>query len=164
MRIIIFIFVTIIIFVTSCWPTEKIEDGWHGILPIKSTQTDVEQKLGSPTDVRGNYSTYETELAVINVSYSGEPCTGEDFGKWNVPRGTVLDMSIGPKADLFVSELNWDQNKYQKSGRSEIGENINLYNLKDHISINARVEPQGKELVTAIFYSPSEKYQHLKCK
>lgn len=69
---------------------------WRGIVPLKSTRAEVEQKLGKPTE-GSSWSYYyrlPNELAVI--SFQAEPCDDCGLG-WKVPAGTVTSIAIIPR-------------------------------------------------------------------
>ena len=75
--------------------------GLRSILPPRSTRTEVERELG-PLDLR--CQCYKTEKELVHVVYATGPCTG-DLPGWNVPRDTVLSLTITPYKEVAFSEV-----------------------------------------------------------
>ena len=75
--------------------------GWRGIVPLRSTRTHVERQLGL-FDVK--CQCYETEKEIVHVGYASAPCTGDVPG-WNVPRDTVLSITVSPKSEPAFSDI-----------------------------------------------------------
>jgi hypothetical protein len=83
---------------------------WRGIVPLKSTRTDVEKLLGQPNGL-GRYQ-FENERAYINYS-SG--CARMDDCICLVPKDTVIYIFVTLESDLKFSDLKIDRPKYHKT-------------------------------------------------
>lgn len=131
--------------------------GWRGIVPLHSTQKDVERLLG-PSQNGSNIYTLEDMVVVIEYSEGlCEKCW--PFG-WNVPVGTVVKITIRPtsKLDLAASGLNLGDYKITKDPEVE---GIDYYtNEKDGIAVTYRVFDQS---IDTIAYSPSAQDGDLAC-
>ena len=128
--------------------------GWHGIVPLRSTQPDVIRLLGSPT-VDGKY--YEIDDNRVYIDYSDGPCEQGKSG-WNVPRGTVVSISLAPTKDVKFSDLKIDLKKFRKSNDGELPAIVYYTNDSQGITISVS---DGE--VRNIYYNPTSKDQHLRC-
>jgi hypothetical protein len=66
-------------------------NSWRGLIPLRSTKSDVEKLLGKP--IGSNYpfsKTYEFESGKVYVHYSDGKC----LDGWNVTENTVIDFHI----------------------------------------------------------------------
>ena len=86
--------------------------GWRGLVPFHSTRTDVERLLGTHKELRGVAFIYETKDERVVVSYSAGQCKESQSNDWNVPRDTVVSITVHPNAKLLVSDLKLDKMKY----------------------------------------------------
>ncbi len=127
---------------------------WRGIIPLKSTQTDVERLLGTPTSKSDTKYLYKrpTELAVI--WFQAEPCGQCGLG-WNVPSGTVTSIGVVPRF-LYGKEKFIDVNKAVKE--KENAGFIYYSNRADGISVETF---NGR--VTQVTYTPTEQQRSLAC-
>lgn len=88
--------------------TISTSQGWQGIVPLKSTRTDVERIMGKPD--RESVNAYDFPEKSVIIKYSQRPC---DEG-WNVAPDTVLYISINPTVKKPLADLNLDLTKYKK--------------------------------------------------
>jgi len=49
-------------------------DGWKGIVPLRSTRSEVEYQLGKPVATCEYTCTYETPNERVSIVYSTDPC------------------------------------------------------------------------------------------
>lgn len=135
--------------------------GWRGIVPVRSTRTDVEKLLGSPLKLGG--SVYETETERISVFYSaGALCRGGLPGDWNVPRDTVLSLTVSPTTTLLLSDLHLNVS-YKKALDPHIQGNIYYVNEEEGARVTTRALQDGAEEVYSILYTPAATDSHLRC-
>ena len=87
---------------------------WHGIVPLHSTVEDVERLLGQSAYGRGYAYETEDERIFFQYQYEDSEC-GKIWGRWNVPLGTVLSITVYPKKKILFSDLKIDLGKYVKS-------------------------------------------------
>ena len=129
--------------------------GWRGIVPLHSTRADVERLLG-PSDERCQCF-YKTAEAKIFVEYSQSPCKGFLTG-WNVPRDTVLMITVQPEAEIRLVDLAVDLTKFKKS----FGTDTPLVHYtNDDSGVRYKVSDSG--LVRSIDYIPKRGDYSLRC-
>ena len=85
--------------------------GWNGIVPLHSTRADVERVLGRSEDPCN--CIYKTKSESVHVEYGEGTCNGFPPG-WNVPRGTVLLITVRSSNQPKITDLHIDLNRYVK--------------------------------------------------
>jgi len=138
-------------------------EGWRGIIPLRSTQADVERVLGKFVRERNcAYSVCSYYLDDVNVFvvYSSGDCKSEKPSGWNVPPNTVIRFSVYPKIKQRLSELKVDLKKYEKRQDPEIKNNVDYVDDEEGLIISVNVET---DVVQAFYYEPAAKDQHLRC-
>ncbi|MBL8206899.1 MAG: hypothetical protein JNM09_21885 [Blastocatellia bacterium] len=129
------------------------QKGWRGLIPLHSTQKDVERLLGS-SDKKG-YGSYIMEDMSVTIIYGSGICKEG----WEVTKGTVLRITVFLKKRLTLSELSLDLSLYSKERDGHLPD-ISLY-VNNREGITYKV--MGDE-VTQINYVPSEQDKNLKCR
>lgn len=131
--------------------------GWHGIVLLQSTRSDVERLLGPPAEPKG--SQYRTKTEIVNVRYSGEPCVKDDPSGYNIPAGVVIHLVIFPKREQRFSNLNIDETKFKKEQDPHMPAGYFHYtNYEDGMTVTV-----SEGIVKKVTYWPSSKFQHLRC-
>ena len=99
---------------------------WRGIVPLKSTRSDVERLLGKPATVLVNsYVTYELESEEVRVRYADKAmCPRTDDCECHVPDDTVLTVVVRLKAKKSFSSLGLDLSKFRAITNPENANNI----------------------------------------
>lgn len=88
---------------------------WRGITPLHSSRADVEAILGTSSDTKHDWTTYQTEEAAISIRYArGLPCQSTSNSKWRVSEGIVLSITVAPKTIIRFSDLNIDTRRYER--------------------------------------------------
>lgn len=128
--------------------------GWRGIVPLHSTRADVIRLLGPP-NLDGDL--YDLDNKTVHIEYSDGPCDKGRSG-WNVPRDTVVSISLAPNQDLKFSDLQIDKRKYKKARDGELPEWFYYTNEAEGITISVREGEVGN-----IYYNPTSKDDHLRC-
>ena len=137
--------------------------GWRGLIPLHSTRADVERSLGAPRESRGVASTYDTQNERVLVFYSAGGCKEGASNDWNVPRDTVVSMSVHPNAKLLVEDLKLDKMKYERVVDYHVQRVVYYFSKEDGVRVSARVlEKQGEE-VDSITYEPTSEDSYLRC-
>ena len=134
--------------------TQAQHKGWRGIIPLRSTRADVIRLLGPP-NLDGRL--YEIDNKTVHIDYSDGPCQKGRSG-WNVPRDTVVRISLAPNQDLMFSDLHIDQKKYKKSEDGELAGIFYYTNDAEGITISVS---QGE--VRNIYYNPTSRDDRLRC-
>lgn len=127
--------------------------GWRGIVPLRSTRTQVERELGS-FDLR--CQCYKTENELVRIKYANGPCTGGLPG-WNVPAETVLSITVSPNKESAFSELDVNKENFVKT----TDHTYTTYYGDGNRGIRYSVSASG--FVTDVSYVPSIKDNNLRC-
>lgn len=152
MKLLQTMFAILVVLVPTCGKQQP--RGWRGIVPLHSTRADVIRLLGPPNV--GDHL-YEVDDYRIFFVYSDGPCEKGKSG-WNVPRDTVVSISVAPNRDLKFSELRVDKKKFKKHRDKELPDILHYTNESDGISISVS---EGD--VRNIYYNPTSKDDHLRC-
>jgi hypothetical protein len=94
----------------------------------------------------------------VFVQYSKEPCTEVREPGWNVPKDTVINISVYPKVNPRFSDLKIDQTKYIKTEDAEIKGMFSYFNENEGITIVV-----DGEIVSEFGYGPTKGDEHLRC-
>jgi hypothetical protein len=146
-------FIASIILVSFCLVLTLLaqqEKGWHGIVPLHSSRTDVEKLLGPSAD--SCRCLYKTEHEIIHIQYSDYSCEDDSRG-WDVPLDTVLLINVSPKTEVRLADLKLDLTKYQKTD-NKFSPGMSFYTHEDG-SIFIIVTGTD-ELVGSINYQPTK--------
>ncbi len=138
-------------------------NGWRGIVPLHSTRAEVERLLGAPKESRGVASTYETKDERVNVFYSDGLCEKDRSEDWNVPRDTVVRITVHPNTKLLVNDLQIDKAKYERRRDPHLEGVVYYINTMEGVFIDARKLEGGGEDVDNISYGPAVTDNHLRC-
>src|SRR5262245_39806863 len=86
--------------------------GWRGIVPLRSTRSDVEAVLGKGTgEIQCSY--YRDDMNIFFV-YSSGTCDNGRSGDWNIGPNTVIRFTIYPKPNPKLSDLKLEETKFEK--------------------------------------------------
>ena len=133
---------------------------WQGIVPLHSTRADVARALGKPIIAGGHIELFESEAGHVQVMYARKACEvglPADWGNWNVPADTVVNITISlshllPLRDLKIRNLQKMKWYTDNSGAT--------YYHDARRGIEYQVEGH---LVTAITYGPAITDKRLRC-
>lgn len=140
------------------------DNGWRGIVPLHSTREDIERLIGPSTGPPGVTVTYNTGNERVVVSYrDGCACKKGVSEGWNVPRDTVLILTVHPHAKLLVNSLKLDMTRYQRVPDPHAQRSVYYFSRQDGVRISARTLADGGEDVDSITYEPALKDDHLRC-
>lgn len=138
---------------TAFYPENK---GWHGIVPLHSTRKDVKRLLGSHT--KNNETKYHSKDENALIYYSSGPCGKDPTGSWNVPRDTVIAISVYPKIKPRFSDLRIDEASYKREEDPEV--TSVTYYTDEQKGVRLTV---GGGIVAEIDYIPAASDNHLRC-
>jgi hypothetical protein len=155
---------------------------WRGIVPLRSTRSDVERLLGPPVDAGKLNALYRTENEAISISYAtGKPCEpGTLQSGWMVPRDTVVEIRVvevydPEKGGVTFRDLGIDTSKYKEEGgghvpgvssftNEEEGVRYELGTVLRYVTRDGKRElEEQRGVVRGVTYLPSAKDKHLKC-
>ena len=136
---------------------------WNGIVPLRSTRSDVEKILGLPTpdSVAHHAADYKTKDGKVFILYSSGPCNTKPSNGWNVPELTVILISFYPNVAPKLRDLRLDLKKFEKRPDPEILNEI--YYTDELNGISLTVDSGDPETVIGFRYFPESKYDYLKC-
>lgn len=137
--------------------------GWRGFVPLQSTRTEVERILGAPKESRRFASTYETKDERVVVYYSAGQCKESQSNDWNVPRDTVVSITVHPNAKLLVDDLKLDKMKYERVADYHVQGVVYYFSKEDGVRISARLFEKEGEFVDSITYEPTPEDSYLRC-
>jgi hypothetical protein len=129
---------------------------WRGIVPLKSTRSDVERLLGKPLPGNMNfYVTYKLESEEVRVRYADKSlCTRKDECECRVPDDTVLNVVVRPKTTINFSALALDQSKFHPIVNPESANNVAYSNSDAGLMY---VISKRDDLVLYVQYGPTAK-------
>ena len=127
--------------------------------------------LGSPARDWGTSATYETDHEGVVAKYSDGGCDAT-IADWNVPKGTLVELTVNPNPSFLLKELHLDPHRYRRYELSPYPETDNppkVWNYLDDLNgITIRTQSsrgggEGEELVVSIIYRPSKADEKLRC-
>lgn len=130
---------------------------WSSIVPLHSTRSDVESLLG-PAEGK-ELSVYQLENEVVSVQFSQLSCDEKRHQGWNVPRDTVVMVTVSSRTAISFSDLPIDQTVLKKKQDSHLPD-ITYYVNEDQ-GVTYHVSVIGT--VTYTSYGPKAKDEHLRC-
>ena len=133
-------------------------NAWRGIIPLQTTRTTVEKRLGRPTMDRGDTVVYDFENERASIEYSKGPCSVK-LSEWNVPRDTVITVWVTPKTPLIFKDLGLGG--HYKMVRDEDRLDV-IHYIDEEAGLEYNVdEPSG--IVGLIKYVPNAGDKSLRC-
>lgn len=129
---------------------------WRGIVPLHSTRKDVTKILGTSEVTDNRRAIYNLKDEVVLIDYSAGTC--EHGGIWNVPRDTVLAISVTPRSALEISDLSLNLGRYQVVADEHLA-GIYYYNNPEE---GIHITTDG-ETVRSIDYLPTSQDEYLRC-
>ena len=84
---------------------------WRGIVPLRSTAEDVERLLGPQPGPEGPRTWYSLKNESVELSFSD--LTKLDCAT-RLPKGTVMRISVRPKAGMLLSDLTIDEKRFRR--------------------------------------------------
>jgi hypothetical protein len=85
---------------------------WRGIIPLHSTCEDAKRILGI---TKCQTTTYHLKDENVFIYFYEESCASKPPGRWNLPRGTVLELTVYPKVKPKLADLNIDESKFTQT-------------------------------------------------
>lgn len=135
-------------------------NSWRGLLPLKSTRTDVEALMGKANWSFGSTSTYDISCGRLNVVYSKGSCELTEVQRWNVPQDVVIRMEFAPRTVVRIKDLNLPANRYTQQQQLHPENWVEYRNIQDGILINALRDKKG-DTVAIITYKPEKRQEEL---
>ncbi|HEU4388651.1 MAG TPA: hypothetical protein VFV34_12695 [Blastocatellia bacterium] len=127
------------------------EKGWRGIVPLHSTRADVEGRLGpGSSPCKCDYYLDDENVFLI---YSAGDC---ERTRWAVPADTVLWITVYPKQQPRLADLNIDKSALEK--QQVLGDRVTYVNRREGVSLTV-----DDGFVTTFLYGPTAEDQYLKC-
>ena len=138
-------------------PSPSSDNGWRGVLPLHSTTSDVEKRLGPAAETLPGAALYRTKDGIVRISYSeGTPCDTKD-SHWRVPAETVIRVDVTLSPGHLLSKFNLDETKYTKKSGGDRPEDVYYVNEEGEVLRVFNGE------VMEIYYGPTSSDKNLKC-
>ncbi len=135
---------------------------WRGIVPLRSTRDDVRRILGQPLSMSSNFSDlYDVNEGRVSIMYIRQRCEQglpADWGNWNVPPYTVVNIIISLKEWMPLSELGVPDIEKLKWYTDDAFFTY-YHDKKEGVQYEVR-----DGIVRSITYGPTERDQHLSCR
>jgi hypothetical protein len=154
---------------------QRVEEGWKGLLPFKSTKADVEKLFGNgkTTEHNRHYQfEYKTETGTFRVDYSGDPCdpSAEYSERYNLPAATILHYEVQLVTPVPLENFTFDVNRFERTvmiygpnkeprAISYVQWEFDRWKVPNQAGVGNGIEIQitgseDRELVTRFLYSP----------
>ena len=145
--------VSILVFLLALCSLRVNAEPWRGIVPLKSTRSDVERLLGKPQPGGiGSYVTYKLEAEEVRVVYADRKlCSRPDRCDCRVPDDTVLHIVVRLKTTVKFSSLDLDKSKFHPIVNPENANNFAYSNSETGLMY---VISKRDDLVLYIQYGP----------
>jgi hypothetical protein len=132
---------------------------WNGIVPLHSSRADVERILGKPQNPKCDIlcSYLQEEQNVVIQYTTARNC--KDGEVWNVPRNTVIYITLYPKKKPKLSDLKIDISKFKIVDDPEIKGSRYYIDEEEGFSFTAT-----SKTIIDFTYEPSAKDEKLRCK
>ena len=127
-------------------------NSWLGLVPLRSTNLDVERELGKAKWSHGSTFVYETACERVSVVYSKGVCEVSEVYRYNVPANVVIRFEVAPKRKITVSDLKLNQS-YVRQQESHPANWVQYRSREDGIRVNA-LSGNNVETITVFTYEP----------
>ncbi len=143
-------------------------NSWNSIIPLHTSRSEVEKRLGLPERRFDATYAYETASETITIKYSADKNCANQSEKWNVPKDTVLELVVGQRLPFLLARLNLDPRRYDRVEQistevSAVPQLVKYMDKSSGIEILTRLNA-GVEEVVSITYLPAERDFGLRCK
>ena len=139
----------------------QINKGWKGIAPLRSTRSDVERVLGSPTTSCTEVCHYQTKTESVFVHYSVERCARRELHPLNIPPNTVLTVLVYSEAKPRLRDLRLNMKKFMKTNDPE----LNGYATYTNGEAGVAYEVSDKGLVLSVeWFGSANDIHSLRCR
>jgi len=157
LRIICFIICSSFLFLES--PPQQ---DWRGLLPLKSTRSDVERLLGPPDVNQKNQVLiyYQTDQ-VVSIGFSGNPQCQQKlpYTSWSVSLDTVTGITVDLRKSVPIADTHIDLTRLKKRrGDSDLLTHFYYSNEENGFSMEV-----GADYLIGYHYEPSSRQSHLQC-
>lgn len=156
-RLICFIVCSSFLFLQS--PPQK---DWQGLLPLKSTRSDVERLLGPPdVNQKDQLLVYYQKDQVVFIGFSGNPQCRKKFPytSWDTSLDTVTAIRLRLRKSVPIADMHIDLARLKKHrGDSDLMTHFYYSNEENGFSIEV-----GNSNVMGYVYEPTSRQSHLQC-
>jgi hypothetical protein len=128
---------------------------WRGIVPMHSTCEDVKRILGIN---KCQTYTYDLKEEKVFINFSESSCESNPPGKWNVPIGTVMEITVYPKVKPKLADLHLDLSKFTIERDPEVTFFLIYWNAEE--GFHFIVRPDGEADDFSYFGTPKDDYLH----
>jgi hypothetical protein len=129
---------------------------WRGIVPMHSTCEDIKRILGI---TKCQTSFYDLKDERVFIKFLERTCDENPPGKWNVPIGTVMEITVFPKVKPKLADIHLDLSKFTRERDPEKIDFFIYWNAEE--GFHFIVRPDGEADDFSYFGTPKDDY--LRC-
>ncbi len=130
---------------------------WHGIVPLRSTRSDVEKSLGKPNAKYGRYNIADEQATIM---YSNGRCSRG----WDVPEDTVINIMVTYHGIRRLSDLGIDVKNFERFADPLAVNHISYSDPENGIRyVVAEGTGEGSGAILYVVYGPTKKDLKLRC-
>lgn len=137
-------------------------NSWRGLVPMRSSRSDVERLLGPPRSSLGEIYIYGSPANRIDVSYSADPCKSGGAKSQGSATDVVTRITVTPQKLLLVQNLGLNKAKYVRVQNDHPENWVHYLNSEEGITIEA-VLNNGCEQVISIVYQATVTDREARC-
>ena len=138
-------------------PSEAQE--WHGITPLKSSRSEVEQILGPAKTNTANTSLYIFHEEKVFIVFSKGSCYTNPDG-WNVSKDIVITITVSPNSKTKFNTLRLKERGYKEKPDDEVRNIVYYTNEGEGNSYEVDIQ---EGIIKSITYFPKFKDNYLRC-
>ena len=135
---------------------------WRGLVPLRSTRSDVERLLGKPAMQPTAFEIYKTETERVDVIYSPGPCGSFPWVSWNVAKDVVISLHVIPQKPTSIKSLQLDKKKYTRIQESHPENWFQYWDRGNGVIVHSILEGRI-EYLHFTEYGPSKQDESLRC-
>ncbi len=140
---------TILILVLTVYSYSQ-SNSWNGLIPLKSTRSDVENLLGKPRENGG----YLINNGFVSIQYSEKLCENKKICECMIGKDTVIKIRVYLHQELKFNDLNLNLKKFKKKTDEHLLVYDSYSNFKEGVVYTVFKEENTVESIT---YLPSKK-------
>ncbi len=130
-------------------------NSWRGLIPLRSSRSDVEELLGKSRASHGFTYVYEMEKETVDVLYSAGPCKVSGVERWNVAADIVVRMDVRPRVKIPIQALHLDKTRYPRLEEAHPENWARYMNDEDGVMVETISNGKDEEVYTITYWPRS---------
>jgi hypothetical protein len=145
--------------------SDSLSKDWRGLLPLKSTKSEVEKILGAGRELSPGMVEYRFAKEKISVTYSRGRCNEELEAEWDAPKHKVISIVVSPRKPIALDKILERFEDFEKlPGDKDLPGTYYFLNEKEGMSMAVQTQRDlGNSIVTTFFYFPMATERRYKC-